>query len=615
LDPHFENLLRLVELEARAQAERAKETIGRLTASEAEASGVSLLDLVIADREAGPFGRIVVELKKRTAGLDLPWTQIGAGSPVMLSAPEAAPLRGVAVHRSRSSIRIALASIDDESEGPFRVDLSRDEITTEREKRALRQLGESPSASARALIEAFAGGEGDAIEHDASIDSSLDGSQRAAVDFALSSQVALIHGPPGTGKTRTLVELIRCAAALGQKVLACAPSNTAVDNLLERLTSIGLETVRLGHYARVAPEVVERTLDALVERSEDVRRARKLVKEAWALRRNAERWTRAKPPPSHKRELREEARRLFEDARRLETEAAERILDKADVVCATTSLDADVLRSRRFDVVVIDEACQCTEPSAWIPILRGDRVVLAGDHCQLPPTILSREAEEGGLGRSLFERVMGAAGDRVSRRLDVQYRMHEDIMGFSNAWFYGGTLIADASVKTHRLSDLGIDGLDAPIAFIDTAGAGYGESVEPDGESRMNAEEARLVASLVAELRAAGVAGEMIGVITPYAAQTRLLRTLLEGVEIDTVDGFQGREKEVIVISLVRSNDDGAIGFLSDLRRMNVALTRARRKLYVVGDSATISGHAMYRAMIEYFESRGGYSTVWDQRR
>jgi predicted DNA helicase len=386
------------------------------------------------------------------------------------------------------------------------------------------------------------------------------------------------------------------------------------------LLAAGERAVRLGHPARVLPELRAHTLDLLVEEHHDVALARKLVKEAWALFRKADRYTRAKPEPGARRETRQEARSLLADARRLEAMAVEHILDTADVLCATTTgLDDDLLGARRFDLLVIDEACQSTEPGCWIPLARAERVVLAGDHCQLPPTVLSGEALAQGFGVSLFERLIGLYGRDVARRLAVQYRMHAAIMEFSSLEFYDAELTADAAVAGHRLCDLpGVSACpltETPVEFIDTAGAGYEEQTEPDGESRLNPREAELVAAKVRALLEVGVAAEQIAVIAPYAAQVRLLRELLDspGLEIDSVDGFQGREKEAIVISLVRSNPAGEIGFLADVRRTNVALTRARRKLLVIGDSATLAADPFYRRLFEYFEGLGAYRTVWEE--
>jgi superfamily I DNA and/or RNA helicase len=446
--------------------------------------------------------------------------------------------------------------------------------------------------------------------------------QLEAIRFALSAKdVAVIHGPPGTGKTTTVAELIRQAVARGDKVLACAASNHAVDNLLEKLLRLGERPVRLGHPARVVPELRERALDLLAEKHPDARQARKVSRDAFALFRQADKWTRGKPEPGAKAAMRREARDLLAEARKLEALAIERILDDARIVCATlTGLDSQLLGQRRFDVAVLDEACQSTEPASWLPLLRANRVILAGDHCQLPPTVVSPEAADQGLSVSLMERLVGRFGPQVARLLTVQYRMHAAIMGFSSGEFYDGELVADESVIAHRLCDLpGVRAeplTETPVQFIDTAGASYDEELEEDTESRLNRQEAALAARKVRALLDAGLLPQQVAVIAPYRAQVRLLRDLLAdvpGLEIDSVDGFQGREKEAVVISLVRSNPEGEIGFLGDVRRTNVALTRARRKLLVIGDSATLANDPFYQRLQTYFEGIGAYSSVWEE--
>jgi len=378
--------------------------------------------------------------------------------------------------------------------------------------------------------------------------------------------------------------------------------------------------VRLGHPARVAESLRSRSLDLLVDEHADLQLARKLVRDALALQRRANRFTRAKPEPGAKNAMRREARELFADARRIERQTVEQILDQASVLCATTTgLDDELLGDRTFDLVVIDEAGQSTEPPCWIPLTRAGRLVLAGDHCQLPPTVIAPAAVEGGFAVSMLQRLAERDGARLARRLTLQYRMHTSIMEFSSLEFYDAALIAHESVASHRLVDLPDVAAgrltESPVELIDTAGAGYDEQPEPDGESRLNPQEAQLVCRYVGALVAAGVAAEDIAVIAPYAAQVRLLRELLKGlaVEIDSVDGFQGREKEAIIVTLVRSNPIGEIGFLSDTRRMNVALTRARRKLIIIGDSATLGGDPFYGRLFEYVESLGSYRTVWEE--
>jgi superfamily I DNA and/or RNA helicase len=630
-DGHFRQFAELLALESQAEAERLLRRSHRLSAAEAERTGNTLVELVVSDEDAGLGGRYLWQFVKRRRG-PLPWTRLGVGSPVLLSCGQAAAgrsTRGVICEKNERFVRVALAELPDDlaDQETWRLDLAHDEIAAQRQRSALEiartartgRLAELKQVLLGRRPPSFAAAR-DERDFDALLERrGLNDKQCEAVRFALTARdVALIHGPPGTGKTTTLVELIRGAVARGWKVLACAPSNVAVDNLLERLVASDERAVRLGHPARVLPELRAHTLDLLVEEHRDIQLARKLVKEALSLFRKANRFTRAKPLPGARRATREEARGLLADARKLEYQAAAHILDTADVICATTTgLDDELLGKRRYDLAVIDEACQSTEPGAWIPILRADRVVLAGDHCQLPPTVLSGEAAARGFGVSLFERFMTQCGG-ASRRLDVQYRMHRSIMEFSSREFYQGGLIADPTVAAHRLADLpGVAAsplTESAIEFVDTAGAGYDEEIEPDGESRLNRQEAELIARFVEALVASGLPAESIAVIAPYSAQVRLLRERLPhaALEIDSVDGFQGREKEAVLISLVRSNPSCEIGFLSDVRRMNVAMTRARRKLIVVGDSATLAGDPFYARLLDYFEQSGAYQSVWE---
>lgn len=626
---HFTTLRRLLDLEAKAEAAQALERIRRLSPAEAERTGQTLTNLVVRDEDVALGGRVLLTLAKRGPDRPLPWNRLSVGKPVLLSEeaePNQESWRGIVCGRDDRTLRVAFDRLPEpEGDRPtFRLDAAFDEVAQKRQREALGQA-ETIKKGQPALLRDVLVGERAPEFADAEpiepLNPALNGSQREAVAFALSAKdVAVIHGPPGTGKTTAVVELIRQAVRRDELVLACAPSNVAVDNLLERLVAAGEQAVRLGHPARVSAELQEHTLDLLVDGHPDVRLARRLVRDARTLRDQASKRTRGRPQPGARRETRAEASRLMADARRLEARAVERILDSATVLCATlTGLDAEVLGGRRFDLAVIDEAAQATEPACWIPVLRADRVVLAGDHWQLPPTIVSAEAARGGLAVSLMERLVAQHGPAVSRMLTVQYRMHEAVMGFSSAEFYEAALTADGSVRGHRLCDLPdvvhVDSTSTPLEFIDTAGAGYDEEPEPEGSSRLNPREAELVVRKVRALLAAGLTPRQIAVIAPYAAQVRLLRELasIDGLDVDTVDGFQGREKEAIVISLVRSNAEGEIGFLGDVRRMNVALTRARRKLIVVGDTATVATHEFYGRMIEHFERHGGYGTVWEQ--
>ena len=315
-----------------------------------------------------------------------------------------------------------------------------------------------------------------------------------------------------------------------------------------------------------------------------------------------------------------EAKELKELAQRIEAGALTSILESAMVICATLhGLDAGMLGPRTFELLAIDEACQATEPATWIPIIRCQKVILAGDHCQLPPTVMSPKAEKQGLNISLLEKLMNKYEATISRRLTIQYRMHTDIMTFSSREFYDSSLVADNTVSSRLLTDLeGIikdDLTDTAVQFIDTSGADFGEELEVGGTSIRNQKEADLACQKVEKLIEYGVQPPQITILSPYTAQVRLLCESIrhEQVEIASIDGFQGRENDVVIISLVRSNSRKEVGFLADVRRMNVALTRAQRKLIVIGESATITGYPFYERLLEYFDNIGAYGGVWDE--
>jgi predicted DNA helicase len=294
-------------------------------------------------------------------------------------------------------------------------------------------------------------------------------------------------------------------------------------------------------------------------------------------------------------------------------------MKESEVILGTpTSMMDRSIRDKFFDLLVIDEATQSTEPMGWIPITAAHKVVMAGDHFQLPPTVRSKEAEEKGLGITLFERFYDILDDGSKQLLERQYRMNEKIMGFSSKEFYENKLVADESVKFQTLS--GLRGIkktketETPLLFIDTAGKSFEEKLEEGSQSRYNPEEADLVLSELCKMLSLGVPPEEIAVISPYSAQVRLLASKSPdpAIEIDSVDGFQGREKELVIVSLVRSNIEAEMGFLTDTRRMNVAMTRARRKLVVIGDSATLSSIKFYRDFMDYVEKNGVYKSAWE---
>jgi superfamily I DNA and/or RNA helicase len=620
IDQYFDTLGQWLELEAEAERARMARRRQLRLQSDAEKTGETLVRMQMADHQTGLAGRWLLDFVK-PGGQSLPLSRLKVGSPVVVSNSEDAKdhgVSGVVSRRRHNMIQVATEAWPEGS--VFRIDLSPDETTRRRQQVAMAKARLATGRIGK-LRDALLGKREFRFQeqNDVEFFSALNPPQQDAVHFALSAQdIAILHGPPGTGKTTTLAEVIYQAVGRGDRVLACAPSNTAVDNLLERLVAMMPNVLRVGHPARVFEALRGHTLDELVDNDPSNDVIRDMRREVQDLVRAAEKGFRGRDARRRRRELFAEAGQLRGQIRSLERSIVRGVIDSADVICTTTTIDDDLLSDAQFNLVVIDEACQTTLPSVWQAILRADRLVLAGDHYQLPPTVLSDEAAKAGMKDSLMQRLIEREGESVYRRLTVQYRMHESIMNFSSDTFYDGSLVADASVKSHRLCDLTdvveTDQTTTPMEFIDTAGAEYDEQVEADGESKLNPKEANLIVQLVGQLIEAEVEPSQIAIIAPYAAQVRLLRGRLDirDLEIDTVDGFQGREKEVVLLTMVRSNERGEIGFLSDSRRTNVAITRARRKLIVIGDSATLGTHKFYASMLEYFESIGAYRSVWE---
>jgi ATP-dependent RNA/DNA helicase IGHMBP2 len=460
---------------------------------------------------------------------------------------------------------------------------------------------------------------------------SLNGSQQEALKKVLEAQdVAIIHGPPGTGKTTTLVQAIKQTVSLEKQVLVCAPSNAAVDLLVEKLSEQGLNVVRIGHPARVTEQSLSKTLDARIAAHEHYKELRALRKKMEQVRSQAFKFKRdfGYAERQQRNLLKQEAKALKADADVLEFYIINDLLNNCEVIAATlVGASHPTLRGKRYKTVFIDEAAQALEPACWIPILRGERVVLAGDHQQLPPTIKSIEAAREGLSKTLFEKCIQSHPQAASM-LQVQYRMNEEIMQFPSEYFYQNGLIAHDTVKHHALMEQAEDGKSVSlpvIDFIDTAGCGFNEAQDPETLSRYNEEEANLLIRQLEKLVLTVGADNWkytVGIITPYSAQVERLAKLAEAsaqisalgklVNINTVDAFQGQERDVIAISFVRSNDKSEIGFLADIRRTNVAITRAKKKLIMVGDSATLGTHNFYTALLEYVQGKEFYKSAWD---
>jgi ATP-dependent RNA/DNA helicase IGHMBP2 len=451
---------------------------------------------------------------------------------------------------------------------------------------------------------------------------SLNPSQNLAVNEILEARdVAVVHGPPGTGKTTTLVQAVKLLCQTEQTVLVTAPSNTAVDLLTERLAEAGLAVVRIGNISRVDESIMRHTLDMQLAAHPESKNIKKVKIQAAEARRNARKYKRrfGREEYDERQRLFQEARELSAWANQLEERLIDQVLDSANVItCTLVGAAHRLLDKRKFRTVVIDEAAQALEPATWIPLLRASCLVLTGDPFQLPPTVKSMEAQKEGLGVTMIEKCLKQMG-RTSL-LNVQYRMHRHIMGFSNKRFYGGELQAADEVRDHLLPI----GDNAPVIFIDTAGCGFEEEVSEEFQSRANPKEFHILCEHLYQLSESfDKAPPPIALISPYKEQVILMKKQVEAdprlaelpLTINTIDGFQGQEREIVYISLVRSNEKGEIGFLNDYRRMNVAMTRARKQLIVIGDSATIGGHAFYLDFLEYCEKVGAYRTAWEYLR
>ncbi len=431
--------------------------------------------------------------------------------------------------------------------------------------------------------------------------------EHAVNEVLLAKDVAIVHGPPGTGKTTTLVEAIYETLRRENQVLVCAQSNMAVDWISERLMDRGVEVLRIGNPTKVNDKMLGFTYERCFEAHPD-------YPQLWAIRKAIRELRSAKRRGTDS--YHQKLDRLKSRETELELRINNELFNSARVISCTLAGSASrVLEGMKFATLFIDEAAQALEAACWIAIRKANRVIFAGDHCQLPPTVKCLEAIKGGLARTLMERIVNS-NPQVVTLLKVQYRMNDDIMRFSSDWFYGGEVESAPEVRYRSILDL-----DTPMTWIDTATLDIEAHEELVGETygRINRAEARLTIDTLQHyferLGRQRVLDERldVGIISPYRAQVQLLRRMLRKsayfkplrhlITVNTVDGFQGQERDLIVISMVRQNEEGQIGFLRDLRRMNVAITRARMKLFIMGDSTTMTRHPFYRKLYNYIKS------------
>lgn len=631
------NLRKLLKIERDEDFNQYKQHFSRNNINHRKATGVTWYPVVITNTEIGLGEYLSIDIE-RTTNHNEPHLFSGGKMAALFSNnhPDAEHIQGTVKIIAPNKIRLSL-TLDELpdwcDDGKLGINLLFDEASYREMDIALEKVMDASNSRLAELRDVLCKIKPAQFDNklQAPVINGLNDSQQEAVQKIMSAKdIAIIHGPPGTGKTTTLVQAIRQTLQKEKQVLVCSSSNTAVDLLTEKLYREGISVLRLGNPARISEEVIKNTLDAKLtthESYKDLKNYRKTADEYFRMAGKYKR-TFGREEREQRQLFYTEARKIIKDARDLEDYIIQQLFDKAQVIACTPVVSSGrMMRNRQFSTVFIDEAAQALEPMCWIPITRSNRVIFAGDHFQLPPTVKSKIAEEGGLKETLFEHCMDIPN--VSVMLTTQYRMHEWIMGYSNQKFYENNLRADGSVKNQLLShDVNDYLLNIPVEFIDTAGCGYTEILNPESLSIANPEEGQLLLKHLKLLlqqysnRNAPERPLTIGVISPYKEQVQYLTTAIAEDEelkthsaqiaVKTVDGFQGQERDIIYISLVRSNEQREIGFLNDIRRMNVALTRAKKKLVLVGDSATLGNHPFYREFLDYTEHILAYKSAWE---
>ncbi|KAI5920082.1 P-loop containing nucleoside triphosphate hydrolase protein [Camillea tinctor] len=639
--------LALLDAELQSELQETSGLVSSTSPTSLQRAGLAVTNLVISSQRTGLGGRTVLELGPDSAtGGELPEHGIRTGDIVLVSEQPAGSAkkreikdlekkgaRGVVTKIKKEAIAVA---VDEEKEdaaslsGRVWIVKLADDVTYRRMNQTMEKLQKMSESEYSIFMRVLFGlSTPSPVPKDLStdleyakiewMDPTLNDSQKDAIRFALASrEVALIHGPPGTGKTHTLIELILQMVKRNMRILVCGPSNISVDNIVERLSSHKVPILRLGHPARLLPSVLNHSLDVLTQTSEAGLIVKDVRSEMDAKQASIKKTKSGKERKAIYGELKE----LRKEFRERERRCVSTLIGGSKVVLATLhGAGGFQLKNEEFDVIIIDEASQALEAQCWVPLLAAKKAVCAGDHLQLPPTIKSTNSKvkpkvkEGQsiikgmtLETTLFDRLLLLHGPVIKRMLTTQYRMHEKIMRFPSDELYDSKLVAADAVKGRLLKDLPYEVQDTedtnePVIFIDTQGGDFPEKNEEEetgkkgnvrslfAESKSNEMEAALVRDHVRKLVDAGVKPEDIAVVTPYNAQLGLLAPLKEtfpGIELGSVDGFQGREKEAVVVSLVRSNTEGEVGFLSEKRRLNVAMTRPKRSLVVVGDSETV---------------------------
>jgi len=625
---HHELFHKLIDWELEDEMEQVEERLKKWPKTRLAENGLALFDLR-ARNDGWLFGERVVKLTSDKAG-GLPHHRFSQGDIVTMCRKD--PLHekvceGVVFSRARKHLRVVVSEQPERvRDGTWRLDRGANRVAHDRMADALDDLfatadaapladlllGQPKEMQLAAARIAQMGGQERRLAATPAADKDLNDSQSAALTAALTNRLSLIQGPPGTGKTHTAVRILETWARSGVgPILALADSNVAVDNLLEGMLARGVRAVRIGQPVKVRSNLRDATLAAKMEEHELRGDVETLLKLNEDLLRKMSAFKGKEKGFAHR-----DLKRGWKEIRRIENQMRDDIIKTAQVVCATCiGVGHRILEGKRFPLVLIDEATQATEPSTLVPLVRGARhLVLVGDHHQLPPTVISQRAGAKGLSRSLFERLVACGVKPVL--LNIQYRMHPAIREFPSARFYDNQL-EDGVNAAQREPPAGFPWpkWNAPVAFIPVDGA---EEVSSDGTSRLNRDEAAIAVRVVEALLSAGdIEPKDIGVVTPYNGQVRLLTDLFEasgglsererfdGLEIKSVDGYQGREKEVIILSAVRANQGKDVGFLADWRRLNVAITRAKRGLILLGDTRTLRAESNWAAWLDWASESG----------
>ncbi|MBV6639741.1 MAG: AAA family ATPase [Cyclobacteriaceae bacterium] len=626
LADHFHQLLDLLKIEREEDRKQYEEKIRNRSLEDRKKEGVTWYPVVVGKSYLSTGEKWTLQLEKTTLQYSKSHFQSGSSVSVFLNDNKSKLSASGIISRISDKYMTVVLNREDPpdwlEDGKIGVNLLFDESTYDEMERAMKKLARVEEGRLGELIRILCGEKAPTFKPHVPLQHpGLNETQNNALSLInATNDIGLVHGPPGTGKTTTLVEAVKETVSVEKQVLVCASSNAAVDLMAERLGAQGIHVLRLGHPARVTDEVVASTLDARIAEHHDAKLLRDLRRKSEEMRSIGKKYKRnfGSTERQQRRLLLQEAKDLKDEAISLENYMIQDELNKAQVIaCTLVGSNNTYLQNRTFKTLFIDEASQALEPASWIPIMKVNRVIMAGDHFQLPPTIKSVKAARDGLSETIFERVIRKY-DEANVMLETQYRMENPIMQFSNEYFYKGRLKSDDLIKNRRKV------FQNPVEFIDTAGCGFEEKLNPETLSTYNEDEAWFLLSRLGKLirEHDKEVGKMdLGIIAPYKAQVEVLNGLMEQAEwkdavkkitINTVDAFQGQERDIIAISMVRSNPTGEIGFLGDIRRMNVAMTRARYLLLMAGDSSTLSNNDFFDELIRHYQDKQFYSSAFE---